>query len=180
MILIGIGSNLSGGGYKTSVDVCEAALGALTAKGITVLAHSQWFESEPVPVSDQPWFVNGVACVETTLGAVDLLACLHEIEESFGRVRRARNEARILDLDLLAFGSQIIEIADGPVIPHPRLEQRAFVLLPLQEIAPEWSHPLSGRSVSALIGELPAGQNIRPLKPLGKPQGKPTDKPVDG
>ena len=110
MILIGIGSNLSGGGYKTSVDVCEAALSALADKGITVLRHSQWFESEPVPVSEQPWFINGVASVETPLSAVDLLSCLHEIEDSFGRIRRQRNEARILDLDLLAFGSDIIEI----------------------------------------------------------------------
>jgi len=167
LILIGIGSNLSGGGYKTSVDVCEAALNALADKGMIVLRHSQWFESEPVPVSDQPWFINGVASVETPLNAVDLLACLHEIEESFGRIRRQRNEARILDLDLLAFGSDIIEIPDGPMVPHPRLHERAFVLLPLQEIAPEWRHPLDGRSIAALVGELSPGQNIRPLKPVG-------------
>jgi len=167
LILIGIGSNLSGGGYKASVDVCEAALTALADKGITVLRHSQWFESEPVPVSDQPWFINGVASVETTLNAVDLLSCLHEIEESFGRIRCQRNEARILDLDLLAFGSEIIEIIDGPMVPHPRLHERAFVLLPLQEIAPDWQHPLDGRPITALVEELSPGQNIRPLKPVG-------------
>jgi 2-amino-4-hydroxy-6-hydroxymethyldihydropteridine diphosphokinase len=167
LILIGIGSNLSGGGYKTSVDVCEAALSALADKGITVLRHSQWFESEPVPVSEQPWFINGVASVETPLSAVDLLSCLHEIEDSFGRIRRQRNEARILDLDLLAFGSDIIEIPNGPIVPHPRLHERAFVLLPLQEIAQDWRHPSTGRSIAALVGELSSGQNIRPLKPAG-------------
>lgn len=166
MILIGIGSNLSGGGYKTSVDVCEAALGALTAKGITVLAHSQWFESEPVPVSDQPWFVNGAVTVETALPPQALLDLLHDIEHGFGRVRRVRNEARILDLDLIAYDDLVIEGSDGPVLPHPRMHERAFVLLPLLELAPDWIHPVSKTPIEELVSALAEGQEGQEIRPV--------------
>ena len=93
-----------------------------------------------------------------------LLALLHRTEAEFGRVRRWRNEARVLDLDLLAYGDLASDGADGgPVLPHPRMADRAFVLLPLAEIAPGWRHPATGQTVEALIAALPIGQAIRPM-----------------
>ena len=117
----------------------------------------------PVPMSDQPWYVNGVAEIETNLGPAALLALLHETEASFGRMRRVRNEARPLDLDLLAYGDRVLTEEPRPLIPHPRLHERAFVLLPLAEIAPDWRHPGLGESLQALIERLPQDQITRPL-----------------
>ena len=161
MILIGIGSNLSGGRFASPQDVCNAALEELERQGCTIRRRSRWYESAPVPASDQPWFVNGVVEIATTLTPAQLLARLHAIEQAFGRIRRERNEARVIDLDLLAYGDVVSETP--PVLPHPRLHERAFVLHPLAEIAPHWRHPVTGRSVSELLAALPRDQIARPL-----------------
>lgn len=161
MILIGIGSNLGGGRFARPRDVCEAALAALAARGIAVVRRSRWFESAPVPLSDQPWFVNGVAEVATALDPAGLLAALHGVEAEFGRQRRVVNEARVLDLDLLDYNGQVRE--NAPVLPHARLRGRAFVLLPLQDLAPEWRHPVTGETIGHLVSLLDPGQAIRPL-----------------
>jgi 2-amino-4-hydroxy-6-hydroxymethyldihydropteridine diphosphokinase len=137
-------------------------LAALSRRGLRVVRRSRWFESAPVPASDQPWFVNGVAVVETSLSPADLLALLHEIERRFGRERREVNAARILDLDLIAYGD-LVRTDSPPLLPHPRLHERAFVLLPLADVVPEWRHPADGRTLSAMIRALPAEQSIRPL-----------------
>jgi len=158
VILIGLGANL--GEPKES---CLAALKALEAhSSIKVLEVSRWYKTAPVPVSDQPWYVNGAASLETSLSAEALLALLHEIEAGFGRVRRKKNEARTLDLDLLAYGNQVSE-ERSLRLPHPRLAERAFVLMPLKDIAPDWRHPVSGKSVMRMLDELPVGQKIQAL-----------------
>ena len=162
MILIAIGSNLAsarGGPCAT----CEAALDRLQALGVKAVAVSPWYETAPVPASDQPWFVNGAAVVETTPPPEDLLALLHQVESEFGRSRTVANAARILDLDLLAYGRVV---RSGPLdLPHPRLHERAFVLYPLRDVAPDWLHPTLGQRPAALIAALPPGQLIRPLTP---------------
>ncbi len=117
-------------------------------------------------MSDQPWFVNAVAAVETQLSAADLLALLHRIEDEFGRVRSVLNAPRLIDLDLLAFG-RVVSAQGAPILPHPRMDQRAFVLRPLVEIAPAWRHPVTGLGLTALIKALPADQEIRPIVSLG-------------
>ncbi|QJE72587.1 2-amino-4-hydroxy-6-hydroxymethyldihydropteridine diphosphokinase [Aerophototrophica crusticola] len=160
MILIGIGSNLSSPEHGGPRQVCAAALARLEGAGVRVAARSRWYESAPVPVSDQPWFVNAVAALETSLSPADLLAALHRVEASFGRVRRVVNEARVLDLDLLDHEGRVQ--AGPPVLPHPRLQQRAFVLLPLLDIAPGWRHPATGEALADLIAALPPDQGIRP------------------
>lgn len=119
-------------------------------------AVSPWYRSAPVPASDQPWYVNGVVRVETDLDAPALLAVLHRVEAAFGRVRRQVNEARGLDLDLLAYHDDVRD--EAPVLPHPRLHQRAFVLLPLRDLAPGWRHPVTGMNVASLVADLPPGQ----------------------
>lgn len=169
MILIGLGANLPHSRHGGPQRTCEAALSALGYADLRVLRRSRWYESEPVPPSDQPWFVNGVAELMTTLGPGELLERLHGVEADFGRVRRQVNEARILDLDLLAYGGQVSAPGESPVLPHPRLAERAFVVLPLAELAPDWLHPVSGLSARDLAARLPAGQTARPLGSARQP-----------
>lgn len=161
MILIGLGANLPSIAGDPR-ETLEAALQHLEAAGVKVLARSRWYRSAPVPPSDQPWFVNGVAQVVTSLAPAPLLALLQRIERDFGRQRTLRNAARTLDLDLLDFEGRI-ENAPGLVLPHPRMQDRAFVLLPLAELAPDWHHPRLGESVASLISILSAGQKAEPM-----------------
>lgn len=125
----------------------------LAHEGIAILRRSSWWQSGPQPVSDQPDFVNGVVEVETVLSPAELLAVLHRVESAFGRVRQQRWEARVLDLDLIDYRGERRQ-ADGqggsPDLPHPRMAERLFVLLPLQEIAPDWRHPVTGAGLPDL------------------------------
>jgi 2-amino-4-hydroxy-6-hydroxymethyldihydropteridine diphosphokinase len=162
LILVAIGSNLPSPEFGPPLAVCEAALAQLSSRGLRIVRRSRWFESAPIPVSDQPWFVNGVVVVETSLAPGDLLALLHETERRFGRERREVNAARILDLDLIAYGD-LVRTDAPPLLPHPRLHERAFVLLPLADVAADWRHPVDGRTLSDMIRALPAGQSLRPL-----------------
>lgn len=163
MILIGLGANLSSPRHGPPRRTLEAALDRLNGEGIGILARSRFYTSAPVPASDQPWYVNAVAEVQTGLSPAALLAALLAIESEFGRVRGTVNAARVIDLDLLAYGDRVTPADAQPALPHPRLSGRAFVLLPLAEIAPQWHHPGTGAEVLAMIRGLPAGQTARPL-----------------
>ena len=167
MILIGLGANLPSQ-FGNPAATCEAALAALQASGVSVVARSAWYETAPVPASVQPWFVNGVAAVATDLDPPDLLAALHRVEVDFGRARTVVNAARPLDLDLLAYGDLLRE-TPPPIVPHPRMHERAFVLLPLRDVDPHWRHPKSGMTIDALIAAMPYGQLIRPALGLEPP-----------
>ncbi|HUN45402.1 MAG TPA: 2-amino-4-hydroxy-6-hydroxymethyldihydropteridine diphosphokinase [Stellaceae bacterium] len=164
MILIGLGANLPSVALGPPPGSLEAALALLAKDHVRVLARSRWYRSAPVPVSDQPWFINGVAAVATDLDPAALLARLHAIEAHAGRVRRERNAPRVLDLDLLAYHDRVTGAGGpGPQLPHPRLHERAFVLRPLAEVAPGWRHPALGRTVEALLAALPPDQTAEPL-----------------
>jgi 2-amino-4-hydroxy-6-hydroxymethyldihydropteridine diphosphokinase len=165
LIFLGLGANLPSGRYGEPQDTLEAALGKLPEAGIEVAARSRWWRSAPLPASDQPWFVNGVAALRTKLAPDDLLLKLQQIETAVGRRRSQANAARVVDLDLLAYDDFVRRPPSGGgalQLPHPRLAERAFVLLPLAELAPDWRHPLSGRSVAGMIADL-GPQAIEPL-----------------
>lgn len=163
MIFIAIGSNLSHPEFGAPIGVCEAALAAITEGKCRITAKSRWFRSAPVPRSDQPDFVNGVVSVETAMAPAELLVFLHRIEGRFDRERSVPNAARTLDLDLLAYGKIVNKGPVSPILPHPRMTERAFVMLPLADIAPDWRHPITGAGISALVASLPPDQDCSPL-----------------
>jgi len=160
MILIGIGSNLAAPPAKTPLETAQEGLAALAAPHLEPVSCSSWYESAPVPMSDQPWFVNAVALVSTDREPEVLLARMLDVEARFGRVRSERNAARTLDLDLLDYDGLIID-TPNLTLPHPRLHERRFVLAPLGEIAPRWRHPQLGVTAAKLLALLPAGQQLR-------------------
>lgn len=168
MILLGLGANLPSPDYGPPRETLEAALAHMADLGIRLADRSHWYESTAVPPSDQPNFVNGVVAVDTDLGPKDMLERLHVIEAEFGRVRRVRWEARIVDIDLLAYHDLVTGDPQaqlkGMVLPHPRMHERLFVLKPLAEMAPEWKHPVLKKTAAELMKGLPEGDIVEPLK----------------
>jgi 2-amino-4-hydroxy-6-hydroxymethyldihydropteridine diphosphokinase len=162
VILIGIGGNLPSAQFGPPRKALAAALAALETEGVRIIAHSAWYRTEPIPPSDQPWFTNAVASLATALPAPDLLAVMQAVETRFGRVRGERNAARVLDFDLLDYRGQVSETA-ALVLPHPRLHERRFVLVPLAEIEPAWRHPVLGLTVEQLLARLVTNQLIERL-----------------
>lgn len=164
MVFVGVGGNLPSPRYGPPMATCSAAVDALAASGVHVARRSRWYRTLAVPRSGQPPYVNGVIRVETTKNPADLLFLLHAIEADFGRERGERNAARVLDLDLLAYGERVSSPEANVELPHPRMHQRAFVLKPLAELAPDWRHPVLGGSVVQLLAMLPPGQIAEPME----------------
>lgn len=166
MILVAVGANLPAGSGTTPLATCRQAVEALRAiPGLRVEAVSSWYETEPVPPSGQPPYVNGVVRLEGHVDPAVLLAALHAIEDGHGRTRAERNAARTLDLDVIAMGdaeAALVRVAPDPVVPHPRAHLRGFVLEPLRDVAPGWRHPVLHQSVEELIAGL-APQGVRKL-----------------
>ncbi len=157
MILVAIGANLPGPRGEPPRATCEWAVERLAElPGLRLAAVSRWYETAPEPPSDQPNYVNGAARLDGTAEPEALLAALHAIEAEAGRVRTVRNAARPLDLDLIAMDGLVRDAP--PILPHPRAHLRAFVLLPLQDVAPEWRDPITGRTPGELLAALPGAQ----------------------
>jgi len=171
MILVSIGANLPGANGSSPLETCRRAATALDAlPGLRLRGLSRWFATAPVlaegDAGSQPEYVNGMAYLMPApgTGAVDPAALLWQLmalEAAEGRARGARNAPRVLDLDIIAIGD-LVRIAPDPVLPHPRAHERAFVLTPLAEVAPGWTHPVTRRSVEALLSAL-RPQLVRPL-----------------
>ncbi|MCP1201748.1 MULTISPECIES: 2-amino-4-hydroxy-6-hydroxymethyldihydropteridine diphosphokinase [Acetobacter] len=161
-VLIAIGANLPH--LRLSArQTCEQAVQALkNLPELEVEAVSRWYESAPVPPSGQPPYVNGVVRCRTTLAPLALLDALQGVETQLGRVRSVPNAARTLDLDIISIDNIQTNI-DRLILPHPRATQRAFVLYPLRDVAPEWKDPVTGKGLDALL-EGVAGQEIQPAK----------------
>lgn len=155
MILVAIGANLPGPHGETPLATCEAAVAALARlPGLWLEAVSRWYRTDPMPPSGQPPYINGVARLGGEADPTWLLARLQAIEAAHGRVRGEPNAARALDLDIVALDG-LVRDAPDPVLPHPRMHERGFVLCPLADVAPDWTHPRLGRSVRDLIAALP-------------------------
>ncbi len=162
MILVAIGSNLPTPRGEQPRLVCRAAAESLRGlPGLRLVGLSRWYQSAPIPPSGQPDFVNGVARLEGDADPAWLLARLHRIEHAAGRTRGERNAARVLDLDLIDLNG-LVRPAPDPVLPHPRARDRAFVLLPLADVAPDWVLPGTAHTVATLLAGLPP-QSIAPL-----------------
>jgi 2-amino-4-hydroxy-6-hydroxymethyldihydropteridine diphosphokinase len=171
MILLGIGANLVGPHGGSPLDTVRWA--AIQLDGLLSLhlrGLSRWYRTEPLPPSDQPFYVNGVAHLAAPAGVAepepaDLLLRLQEIEARAGRVRGERNAARTLDIDIIAMGEcgQMVRATPDPILPHPRAHVRAFVLVPLLEVASTWVHPVSRLSARGLLAGLPA-QATEPME----------------
>jgi len=151
---LSLGSN-QGDRHRT----LEAALGALERKGIAVLDRSSVYETSPTDFAEQPWFLNLVARVETTLSPRGLMAACQSVEDRFGRERKQRFGPRTLDIDVLLFARQVIQ-EEELTVPHPRMHERRFVLVPLVEIAPDLTDPRDGRSFAEKLDGLDEGKQV--------------------
>ena len=153
-VFVGVGSNL---GDRASY--LEFAQKELLSCGVTVAEYSPVYETEPVEAEGGP-FLNAVWSFDTQLAAPVLLEKFQQIEAKANRQRNKLHEARTLDLDILFYGDQVIH-EPGFVVPHPKLHERAFVLVPFCDLAPEWMHPVLGRTMKQLLEELHSPHGVR-------------------
>jgi 2-amino-4-hydroxy-6-hydroxymethyldihydropteridine diphosphokinase len=156
-VFIALGANVPAWPGTPPRMTIGAALVMLEDQGVRVHRRSSWYETAPVPYDpSQPNFVNGAAEVKTRLPARDLMALLLSVETALGRVRSEPNAPRTIDLDLLAYGPIVhAPVYEGDVhLPHPRMCERAFVMTPLAEIAPDWAHPQTGGTAAAYAAAL--------------------------
>ena len=169
-IFIAIGANLVPEGYDDLHKALEDAVDQLCDTQLELLARSDWYVTKAVPASDQPDFLNAVLAMTSQLNARETLAILHHLENSFGRQRAVVDEARVLDLDLLAYDQVIVDEPDI-IVPHPRLSQRSFVLMPWAQIAPDWTHPCLNLTVAEMLDALPAVDKVAPAIEAWQPRG---------
>ncbi|KIC21178.1 2-amino-4-hydroxy-6-hydroxymethyldihydropteridine diphosphokinase [Leisingera sp. ANG-Vp] len=183
MSLIALGGNLPVDANAPQVTLSKA-ISALQSDDVILRSVSRFYQTPCFPAGAGPDYVNAAVAVETTLSAGALLARLHEVEAAFARVRDQRWAGRTLDLDLLDYGAAVLPDAEGfarwhglpleqqmqeapgqLILPHPRIQDRAFVLVPLNDIAPRWSHPVLQKTVSEMLADLPE-QEVAEVKPL--------------
>ncbi|OWY08185.1 2-amino-4-hydroxy-6-hydroxymethyldihydropteridine diphosphokinase [Thioclava sp. F42-5] len=181
--LVALGANLPSQ-YGSPRETLCAALERLEQLGFSMVAISRFWSTPAVPAGAGPDFVNACCKMRCNLQPRDVLAQLHVLEEEFGRVREGRWSARVIDVDLIASEEQVLPDRDAflrwqnlaqdaqqreapseLILPHPRLQDRAFVLIPLAEIAPLWPHPVTGQSVMEMLAALPEAEksSISPL-----------------
>jgi len=151
---LSLGSNL--GDRRSYLDQAVNLLDQLGS----VVAVSPFYETEPVELTAQPWFLNCAAALDTEHDALAVLEGVLAIERGMGRERTQPKGPRVIDIDILLFGNSVVKLP-GLTIPHPALQQRRFVLEPLAEIAPGVQHPILHLSIQELLAQLPAGQEVK-------------------
>lgn len=154
-IYLSLGSNIGERAHNTA-----QALEQLAAHGVRVVKRSSLYETEPVELREQDWFLNSVAEIETTLRPQELMQVLLKIERSMGRERTVPKGPRIIDMDILLFGSEVVKESQLE-IPHPRMADRRFVLVPLAEIAPGAVHPIAKKTIQQLLEDTPDRSEVR-------------------
>jgi 2-amino-4-hydroxy-6-hydroxymethyldihydropteridine diphosphokinase len=154
---IALGANLPSR-RSSPAETIRAALMELSRAGLTLEKVSQLYETPAWPDPSDPPYVNAAARASVNLSPKDLLELLHSVEMRFGRERAVPNAPRTLDLDLIDYDGR--SEAGPPEIPHPRMHVRAFVLVPLAEIAPGWRHPVSGTLVADLLAGLSTDERL--------------------
>ena len=154
---LSLGSNI--GDREAQLRDAIARLGSVGR----VVAASGFYETEPVEFTEQPWFLNCVAALDTNKTPQQLMAAILGIEEEMGRKRVQKKGPRLIDIDILLFDQAVVESKEI-TIPHPAMHQRRFVLEPLAEIAPELLHPVLKKTIRQLLDALPGGQAARKLK----------------
>ncbi|MFC2079336.1 2-amino-4-hydroxy-6-hydroxymethyldihydropteridine diphosphokinase [Candidatus Bipolaricaulota bacterium] len=137
----------------------EQGIMTLNDQCVRVIARSSWYETEPVGMDDQPWFLNLVAHATTSLDPYDLLAECQQAERQAGRMESVRFGPRHLDIDILLYGDRIID-SQELTIPHPRMGERRFVLVPLLEIAPDLEDPVFHQSYAETLSRLDEGKKV--------------------
>lgn len=148
IVYLSLGSNV---GEREAI--LQAAIDALDSPELRVRRVSPVYETEPMEVHNQPWFLNLVLEAETRLFPLQLLFRTSKIERQLGRKRLRPKGPRTIDIDILFYGRAVIE-TDDLVVPHPRFAERRFVLAPMADLAPEWRDPLSHKSMRELLGKL--------------------------
>ncbi len=161
-VFVGFGSNVGGPVAK----VREAVDRLAHLPGIKVIRVSSLYRTEPVGLEEQDWFVNGVAHIESGLGPRELMRGLLAVEHGMGRTRTIQGGPRVIDLDILLFGDLVMEEPDLR-IPHPRLHERRFVLVPLCEVAPHALHPVLNKEVGDILSGLQDAKSVLFLEPWG-------------
>jgi len=159
LIYLSLGSNL--GDRAANL---ESAIAALPEIAVRVLRRSPIYETEPVDLIAQPWFLNCVVEAETSLRPRQLLEALQTIERQLGSKKLVPRGPRIIDLDVLFYGAEVIHEA-GIEIPHPRMVKRKFVLVPLAEIAPEFRHPVLRKAIAELLAATQDRSAVRIWQP---------------
>jgi 2-amino-4-hydroxy-6-hydroxymethyldihydropteridine diphosphokinase len=154
-VYLSLGSNV---GDRVK-NLCDA-IAALRSAGVQVVRISSLYETEPVDYLEQPWFLNCVGEAETELPALDLLHTLRAIEAQMGSKKLIAKGPRLIDIDILLYGNEVIDTPELQV-PHPRMHLRRFVLQPLAEIAPNVQHPVSHQSISDLLANTPDKSAVR-------------------
>ena len=160
--VIAVGSNINSPEGFEPIKNCNKAINELSRFNINIIQKSSWYVSEPLPKSSQPKFYNSVLLCNANHSANKVLKIIHIIEQKFGRVRVFKNMPRCIDLDIISFNGNIKKSL-LLTIPHPRMHQRKFVLLPLFEIDSHWLHPLLKKNINYFLGKVKY-QRIKKLK----------------